>query len=134
MFPIHTMKARGGGGMEVLLHSFLFSALYGGKWYTRGPVHFTLEEELLYVLNWRLDGFQSRFGHFGLEKNLLFLSRIKSPTVQMWASRYTDFACSADGICELVGEISCGSRFVNRIIFTCKLVFRRVHKTANSDY
>jgi hypothetical protein len=106
------MKARG-EGMEVLLHSFLFSALYGGKWFTRCPGHITLEEELLYALNWRLDGLQIGFGHFGEEKNLLPLSRIKLPTVQKWASRYTDFACSVDGICELVGEISCGSPFVN---------------------
>jgi hypothetical protein len=90
------------GGIDVLLHSFLFSELYGGKRFTRGPGNFTLGEELLYALNWGLDGLQSGFGHFAEEKNLLPLSRIKLPTVQTWASRYTDFACSVIGMCVLL--------------------------------
>jgi len=69
------------------------------------PWLLTLEEELRYVLNWRSDGLQSVFGHFGEEKDILTLSRIKPPTVQTRASRCTDFACSVNEICELVGEI-----------------------------
>jgi hypothetical protein len=99
--------------MEVLLHSFLFSALYGGKWFTGGPGHFTVLEELLYALNWRLAGLQSVFGHFGEEKNILPLSRIKPPTFQTRSSRYTEFARGVNGICEMVGEMSHGTRFVN---------------------
>jgi hypothetical protein len=41
----HTMKAY--GGMEVLLHEFLTSALDGGEWLTSRPGHFTPRERAL---------------------------------------------------------------------------------------
>jgi hypothetical protein len=56
---------------EVYLHSFLTSALYGGKLLTPRPDRFIPGTEPLYPLNMKLGGSRSRSGRIGEKENLL---------------------------------------------------------------
>jgi len=65
-------------GVEVQLHSFLTSTLYGDEWRASCPSHFNLwERAFMYILNRGLSGSISWSGSFETEKNFLPLLGIK---------------------------------------------------------
>ena len=74
---------------EVQLHSFLTSALDGGKWLTSRPGSLTPRKD---PLNSRLCRTQSRYGRLGENKYLLPLPGFKFRTVQPVAKSL--FPCS----------------------------------------
>jgi hypothetical protein len=57
-------------GVEVQLHTFLTSALYGDEWLDSCPVHFTHRKEPWYIFDRKLGGPQSWSGHNAGKKNL----------------------------------------------------------------
>lgn len=59
--------------MKVLFHAFLTLAVVGGEWLASYPGHFTPKEGPQCQFCRGLDGFQSRSGHRGEEKNLLIV-------------------------------------------------------------
>jgi len=61
---------KGGGGAEVLFHSFLTLAVDGGDCPTSFPGRFNPGKEPSYRLNRKLRGPQSRSGRFGQQKSL----------------------------------------------------------------
>jgi hypothetical protein len=67
------------GGVDVLLHSFLTSALDEGEWSARGSDSLPPGKELRHPLNRRLGGPQSWYGRVGEENNLLAL-----PGLEPW--------------------------------------------------
>jgi len=64
--------------VEAQCHSFLITALNGGRWSASCSSHFIpSSERRLFPYNGRLGGPQSESGHFEVEKNLLPLPRFK---------------------------------------------------------
>jgi len=76
--------------VEVLLHSFLTSALEGGEWSTPHTGKFIPGKDPRYPLNRTLGGPQSLSGRYGKEKHFIYLLGIEPRTFQFVARRYTE--------------------------------------------
>jgi hypothetical protein len=80
------------GGVDVLIHIFLTSALVGGEWSASRPCRFTPGKSPRYPFYRRLGGPQSRSRRYG-EVKMFTLPGLELPlplVVQPVASRYTD--------------------------------------------
>jgi hypothetical protein len=70
------------GEVEVMIHSFLTSALYGGEWSASGSGRFTYggesPEKPMYR---RLSGLQRQYGRFRERKSLLPQTQIEPPSI-----------------------------------------------------
>jgi len=75
------------GGVEVWLHAFLSSALYGGKWSNLRPGSFNRGKMPRYQLDRRSSEPQKRSGRSDEEKkeNLIVPARNWTPVVQTFA-------------------------------------------------
>jgi hypothetical protein len=71
------------GGVHVVIHIFLTSALDGGEWSASLPGRFTPGKEPRYPLDRRLGGPQSRSGRRG-EETIFHLIGTRTPT--SWSS------------------------------------------------
>jgi len=69
----------GGGGRQILLHSFLNTTPDGGEWLASRPGRFTPDKERRYPLNRRLGGPQSRFRGFVKRYKFLVPTGIRTP-------------------------------------------------------
>ena len=97
-FPIHVMKALGGGSRGIVSHILSLGALLGDEWLTLHPGHSAPWKFSRYQLNRRLDGLQSPSGRF-LEKRIIFcpFSGIRTsdrPASIVIGIRYTDYDIS----------------------------------------
>lgn len=73
------------GGVEVLFHLFVISALNRGEWSDSHPGTFTPSESApWYSLNWSLGGPQSQYGLFGEKISCQFLVSFPQLPDQLW--------------------------------------------------
>jgi hypothetical protein len=77
-------------GLEVQFHSFLTSALDGGRWSTRRPSRLTPGTQPLCISYRRLNGPRGRSGRMWRRENLLVSLGFETWTDQPLASLYTD--------------------------------------------